>query len=337
MPRQARDLWTRTRWPACIWPVALLVVALGASGCGGRPAAAVTQGAVPAGPASNMQGAVSADGSSTVGPLMQVAAEHFGEFTPGVAVSVGVAGTGGGFERFCAGETDLSDASRAIKPEEAAACRAAGIAYSEITIANDGISVVVNPKDTWASCLTVAQLKQIWNAGSKVGNWRDLDAAYPSVPMRLYGPGTDSGTFDFFTEKINGEADVSRSDYSASEDDNVTVQGVSGEKGGLGYFGLSYYEQNKDTLKALEIDGGSGCVAPSIATVQDKSYTPLSRPLFVYVKDDSLKRPEVQAFVKYYTENAASLATTALFVPLTAEEIATEQSDLAAALTAVGA
>jgi phosphate transport system substrate-binding protein len=279
-----------------------------------------------------MQGAVSADGSSTVGPLMQLAAEHFGEFTPGVAVSVGVAGTGGGFERFCAGETDLSDASRAIKPEEAAACRAAGIAYSEITIANDGISVVVNPKDTWASCLTVAQLKQIWNAGSKVGNWRDLDAAYPSVPMRLYGPGTDSGTFDFFTEKINGEADVSRSDYSASEDDNVTVQGVSGDRGALGYFGLSYAEENASRVKLLGVNAGRGCVRPSTRTVQDGTYTPLSRPLYVYVKHDAARRPAVAAFLRYLVANAGAIARAARFVPLTAEQRATARRELAKAI-----
>jgi phosphate transport system substrate-binding protein len=281
-----------------------------------------------------MQGAVSADGSSTVGPLMQLAAEHFGEFTPGVAVTVGVAGTGGGFQRFCAGETDLSDASRAIKPEEAAACRKAGIAYSEITIANDGISVVVNPHDTWVSCLTVAQLKQIWNAGSKVGNWRDLNPAYPSVAMRLYGPGTDSGTFDFFTEKIDGVADVSRTDYSASEDDNVTVQGVSGDRGGLGYFGLSYAEENASRLKLLGVDGGKGCVRPSTRTVQDGSYTPLSRPLFVYVKHDAAKRPAVAAFLRYLVANAGAIARAARFVPLTVAQRVTARRELAKAIRA---
>jgi phosphate transport system substrate-binding protein len=332
MPRQARDLWSRTRWPARIWPVALLVVALAASGCGGRPRPATTSGAIPAGPESSMQGAISADGSSTVGPLMQLAAEHFGEFTPGVAVSVGVAGTGGGFQRFCAGETDLSDASRAIKPEEAAACRTAGIAYSEITIANDGISVVVNPKDTWVSCLTIGQLKRIWDAGSKVGNWHDLAASYPSVSLRLYGPGTDSGTFDFFTEKVNGEADVSRSDYSASEDDNVTVQGVSGDRGGLGYFGLSYAEENASRLKLLGVDGGKGCVRPSIRTVQDGTYTPLSRPLFVYVKHDAARRPAVAAFLHYLVANAGAIARAARFVPLTAGQRATARRELAKAV-----
>jgi phosphate transport system substrate-binding protein len=332
MPRQACDLRSRTRWPARIWPVALLVLALAATACGGRPRATSAPGAVPAGPASNLQGSVTADGSSTVGPLMQLAAEHFGEFTPGVAVSVGVAGTGGGFQRFCAGETDLSDASRPIKPEEAAACRKAGIAYSEIQVANDGISVVVNQHNTWVSCLTVAQLKRIWNAGSKVGNWHDLAAGYPKVALRLYGPGTDSGTFDFFTGKINGTEDVSRSDYSASEDDNVTVQGVSGDRGGLGYFGLSYAEENASRLKLLAVDGGKGCVRPSTRTVQDGAYSPLSRPLFVYVKHSAASRPEVALFLRYLVSNAAAIATAARFVPLTSAQRAVAGRELARAV-----
>jgi phosphate transport system substrate-binding protein len=287
--------------------------------------------------ASNLSGTITVDGSSTVGPLTTAAAEAFGAANSGVQVTVGISGTGGGFEKFCNGETDLSDASRPIKPEETAKCDAKGIKYHEILVANDGITVVVNKANDWATCLTVDQLKTMWGPDSKASSWKDIDPSFPDEPLKLYGPGTDSGTFDFFTTAINGKGGASRSDYSPSEDDNVTVQGVAGEKGGLGYFGLSYYEQNTDTLKALEIDGGKGCVAPSTATVQDKSYTPLSRPLFVYAKDDALKRPEVQAFLKYYTDNAESLATTALFVPLTPDEIATEQSDFSAALAAVGA
>ena len=307
------------------------------------PAAAASGTDTSAAPAStaaadpSLSGKVSADGSSTVGPLTTAAAEAFGAANPGVQVTVGISGTGGGFEKFCAGETDLSNASRPIKDEEKTACESKGIKFHELLVANDGITVVVNKDNDWAQCLTVDQLKAMWGPDSKASSWKDIDPSFPDESLKLYGPGTDSGTFDFFTAAINGEEDASRSDYSPSEDDNVTVQGVSGEKGGLGYFGLSYYEQNQDTLKALEVDGGSGCVAPSVATVQDKTYTPLSRPLFVYVKDDSLKRPEVQAFVKYLTDNAAQLATTALFVPLTDAEIATEQADLTAALTAVGA
>ncbi len=229
----------------------------------------------------SLSGTIAIDGSSTVGPLMTAAAEGFGAANSGVQVTVGVSGTGGGFEKFCNGETDLSNASRPIKDEEKAACESKGVKFHELLVANDGITVVVNKDNDWATCLTVDQLKAMWGPDSKAGSWKDIDPSFPDEALKLYGPGTDSGTFDFFTAAINGEEDASRSDYSPSEDDNVTVQGVSGEKGGLGYFGLSYFEQNQDTLKALEVDGGAGCVAPSVATVQDKTYTPLSRPLFI--------------------------------------------------------
>lgn len=330
MPRRARDETNRMRSPAWVSLAALLVVALAASGCG-RPTPS-SNVSIPTGPDSNLTGAISVDGSSTVGPLMQLAAERFGAFNSQVNVSVGVAGTGGGFERFCAGETDLSDASRPIKPEEAAACKKAGIAYSEITVANDGISIVVNPRNTWLSCITVAQLAKIWGEKSQVGNWRDLDSAYPRVAMRLYGPGTDSGTFDFFTAQINGTEDVSRSDYSASEDDNVTVQGVSGDRGALGYFGLSYAEENASRLKLLAVDGGEGCVKPSTKTVQNGTYAPLSRPLFVYVKHSSAQRPEVRAFLDYLVTHAGEIATAARFVPLTLRQRAKALNALAAAV-----
>jgi len=272
-----------------------------------------------------LAGTIRIDGSSTVGPLTEAAAEAFQGENPEVRVTVGTSGTGGGFEKFCAGETDISDASREIEDDEIAACRASGITYEAFQVANDGIAVVANPENDWASCLTVDQLKTIWNTGSKVASWKDVDASFADEELTLYGPGTDSGTFDFFTDKINGEEGASRSDYNATEDDNVTVQGVSGEEGGLGYFGLSYYEQNRDKLTAVEVDGGRGCVAPSSETVQDGSYTPLSRPLFIYVKGDSLSNPEVEAFVEYYLANAADLAEQALFVPLTDDQ----QSQLA--------
>ena len=325
--------------------VAVTLTAGVLAACGGssRDDSATTAAAPAAGastaaaPASDLSGTISVDGSSTVGPLTTAAAEAFGAANSGVQVTVGISGTGGGFEKFCAGETDLSDASRPIKDEEKAACDAKGIKFHELLVANDGITVVVNNDNDWATCLTVDQLKAMWGPDSKASSWKDIDPSFPDESLKLYGPGTDSGTFDFFTAAISGKEGASRSDYSPSEDDNVTVQGVAGEKGGLGYLGLSYFEQNQDTLKAVQVDGGSGCVTPSVATVQDKTYTPLSRPLFVYVKDESLKRPEVQAFMKYYTDSAATLATTALFVPLTEAEIATEQADLTAALTAVGA
>jgi phosphate transport system substrate-binding protein len=291
------------------------VLALGLAACGDSGGTGGDGGS-----ASDLSGTIRIDGSSTVGPLTEAAAEAFQGENADVRVTVGTSGTGGGFEKFCAGETDISDASRAIEEDEIEACRRAGISYEEFQVANDGLSVVVNPENDWAQCLTVEQLKKIWNTGSKVNNWNQVDPSFPDQELSLYGAGTDSGTFDYFTEAINGEEGASRSDYNATEDDNVTVQGVSGDTGGLGYFGLSYLEQNSDKLKGVEIDNGGGCVAPSAETVQDGSYAPLSRPLFIYVKADSLSKAEVEAFVEYYLENAATLAEQALFVSLTDEQ-----------------
>ena len=268
-----------------------------------------------------LSGRVVADGSSTVAPLVTLAAELFRKAEPDVDVTVGVSGTGGGFERFCAGETDLADASRPIEDDEKQACAKKRIQFRELQVANDGVSVVVNPDNDWAECLTVEQLQRIWEPGSKVDSWKDLDPSFPDEDIALFGPGTDSGTFDFFTGQIVGEEGKSRSDYSATEDDNVIVNGVSGEKGGLGYFGLSYYEQNKAKLKAVEIDGGDGCVAPSSATVQDGSYQPLSRPLLVYAKVESLEEKlQVSEFLSFLLENQASLAKQSLYVPLTEDQ-----------------
>jgi phosphate transport system substrate-binding protein len=267
-------------------------------------------------------GRVQADGSSTVAPLITLAAERFGKQEPAVKVTVGVAGTGGGFERFCAGETDLSNASRRIEDEEKQACAKKRIAYREIQVANDGISVIVNPDNDWADCLTVDQLKRIWAPGSKVTSWKDLDPSFPDERIQLFGPGTDSGTFDFFTEKIVGEEGASRSDYSATEDDNVIVNGVAGGRGSLGYLGLSYVEQNKGKLRAVEVDGGDGCVAPTAETVQDGTYKPLSRPLLVYANVDALEdKLQVSAFLEFLLDNQRSLAKGALFVPLTEDQL----------------
>ncbi len=281
---------------------------------------------------SSVGGSITVDGSSTVGPFVTVAAEDFAKTGATTAITVGISGTGGGFERFCKGETDISNASRAIKDEEAKACADAGVEYAELQVANDGIAVVANIENDWATCLTTAQLKKIWEPGSKVNNWNQVDPSFPDQDLKLFGAGTDSGTFDFFTDEINGEEGASRTDYQPTEDDNVTVQGVSGEKGGLGYFGLSYFEQNKDKLKDVQVDGGKGCVTPSTETVQDGSYTPLSRPLYVYVKKDSFARPEVKAFLTYMLENQQTIAAEGLFVPLTTEQAAEAQS----ALTALG-
>ena len=235
-------------------------------------------------------------------------------------VTVGVSGTGGGFERFCAGETDISNASRPIEDDEKATCEQKGVEYAEFQVANDALTVIVNNENDWATCLTTEELKKIWEPGSKVNNWNQVRSDFPDQELKLFGPGTDSGTFDYFTDAINGEEGASRTDYSPSEDDNVIVQGVSGEKGGMGYLGFSYYEENQDTLKAVEIDSGDGCVAPSAETAQDGTYTPLSRPLFVYVKTESLAKPEVEAFVQYMLDNADSIAEEVQFVALTDEQ-----------------
>jgi phosphate transport system substrate-binding protein len=317
-------------------PLGLLLattLAVGAIGCGRSSES--SQGGGSDGGKSNLSGRIQADGSSTVGPLTTYAAEQFQKRNPKVRVTVGISGTGGGFERFCNGETDLSDASRPIKDEEKAACRKNDVAYVEFLVANDGIAVVVNKQNTWAKCLAVDQLKKIWEPESKVNNWNQIETAFPDEKLRLFGPGTDSGTFDFFTDKIVGEEGSSRSDYSATEDDNVTVRGVAGEKGGLGYFGLSYFEQNRDELKDLEIDGGDGCVAPSRATVQAGTYKPLSRPLFIYAKKTSFERPEVRAFIRYIVDNERTIAEKALFVPLTKTQEQTAQRELSKAVAAV--
>jgi len=297
--------------------VSALALALVASGCGGD---------------SGGGGVITADGSSTVGPFTTKAAEDW-KAAGGGDVTVGISGTGGGFERFCAGETDISNASRAIKDEEAALCADNGVEYVELRVATDALTNVVNPANDWATCLTVEQLNAIWKPGSTVKSWKQVDPAFPDVPLRLYGAGTDSGTFDYFTEAVNGEEGASRTDYSATEDDNVTVQGVAGDQGALGYFGFSYYEENQDRLKALEVDGGSGCVAPSVEAAQDGSYTPLSRPLFLYVKLSSLRdNPQVEEFVRFALENEQTIAEEARYVPLSREQIDAELQRLEDAL-----
>jgi phosphate transport system substrate-binding protein len=276
-------------------------------------------------------GTIRSDGSSTVGPFMQAAAERFQQENEGTRVTVGVSGTGGGFERFCRGETDISNASRPIDDEEKQICADRGIEFLELPVANDALTVVVNRENDWVECLTVAQLKSIWQTGSKVSSWRDVDPQYPDERLRLYGPGTDSGTFDYFTDEINGEEGASRSDYSATENDNVIVQGVQGERGGLGYFGYTYFEENQDSLKALAIDSGEGCVEPSVETAQSGQYKPLSRPLFIYVKKASLERSEVKDFVTYILDNAREVGEAARFVPATDEQVEEARSALESA------
>jgi phosphate transport system substrate-binding protein len=297
---------------------AILVVGCGREGSDESDGPSATGGA-------QHSGRIEVDGSSTVGPLVQAAAQRFRQEQPDVDVTVGISGTGGGFERFCAGETDISDASRPIKDdEEAPVCKENGVEYTEIQVATDALTVVVNAENDWVDCLTVDQLKKIWEpkAEGNVTSWADVDPGFPDEELVLAGPGTDSGTFDYFTDEIVGEEGASRSDYQPSENDNVIVQAVAGEKGGLGYFGFSYYEQNQSALKAVGIDGGNGCVEPSVQTAQNGDYSPLSRPLFIYVKNQAMQRPEVEAFVDYIVANAQAIAEEALFVPLNETQLA---------------
>lgn len=303
---------------------AAIVAAVGllAAACGGSSGSSGQGG-------SSLSGSIRIDGSSTVAPLSEAAAEFFMQGNKGVQVSVATSGTGGGFEKFCNGETDISDASRPIKSSEKELCAKNGVTYEEVAVALDGLTVVVNNANTWAQCLTVDQLKKIWAPDSKVSNWNEVDPSYPNEKIVLFGAGTDSGTFDYFTEAINGKAGSSRTDYSATEDDNVTVQGVSGSKGALGYFGFSYFEENASKVKAVSINGGKGCVAPSLQSVQDGSYTPLSRPLFVYPSGKALTRPEVKAFMEFYMNENAAIVEQALFVPLTAAQLAKSQAAVA--------
>lgn len=272
------------------------------------------------GGASNLAGKIAIDGSSTVAPLTTAAAEAFNGKNPDVNITVGTSGTGGGFEVFCKGETDISNASREIKDDEAAACKAAGIEYLPVRVASDGITLVTKAGvDVGKVCLNFAELKKIWAPGSKVNNWSQVGSGFKDLPLALAGAGSESGTYDFFNETILGEdakGDViqSRQDYSASEDDNVTVRAVSDAEAGLGYFGFSYYEANTDTMQAFAVDGGKGCVEPTVDSITKGDY-PISRPLYVYVSTKALARPEVKAFVNDYVDNAVQLATDAQFVP----------------------
>ncbi|VTR77217.1 PstS family phosphate ABC transporter substrate-binding protein [Cellulomonas hominis] len=315
--------------PAAVAGAAALVLALTA--CGGQQSGSTSEQSGSGG--SGLSGEVVIDGSSTVEPLSSAAATLYRDEQPGVNVTVATSGTGGGFKRFCADETDISDASRPIKDEEIQACADAGIEYTEIVVANDGLSVVVNPENDWVDCLTVEQLATIWGPESEgeITSWQQVDPSFPDEPLELYGAGTDSGTFDYFTEAINGEEGAIRADYSPSEDDNLTVQGVTGATGGTGFFGLSYAEEYADQIKLVGVDGGDGCVVPSTETVQDGTYVPLGRPLFIYVNNAKYTENEaLRDFVDFYVENSEQAATDALFVPLTDEQRQTAQDELAA-------
>jgi phosphate transport system substrate-binding protein len=265
------------------------------------------------------QGAIKMDGSSTVFPIAEALAEEYQISKRGkTRVTVGIAGTGGGFKKFCRGETDMSNASRPILKEEMEACRAAGIKYVEVPVAFDALTVVVNPQNTWVKTMTVADLKKMWEpaAQGRVTTWKQVRSEWPAERLMLFGPGADSGTFDYFTEAVNGKAKASRGDYTASEDDNTLVQGVENNKTALGYFGFAYYAAHKDKMRAVPIDGGKGPVEPSLEAVTKGTYNPLSRPLFVYVKEASLKRPEVKEFVKFMLTEGSELVAEVGYLPL---------------------
>jgi phosphate transport system substrate-binding protein len=268
---------------------------------------------------SDLGGTIEIDGSSTVFPVTEAVAEEFGAYTGGsVRVLVGQSGTGGGFKRFCAGETELSNASRHMTESERALCEQNGVEHIEMQIAIDGLAVVANPQNTFVECLTVDELRRMWEPGSQLANWSQVRAGFPDEPLKLYGPGTNSGTFDYFTEVIVGQERASRADFTASEDDNVLVQGVAGDRSALGYFGYAYYAENTGRLKAIAVDNGQGCVQATPDAVLSGEYAPLSRPLFLYVSRAALQRTEVAEFVRFYMEHSPVLVPQVGYVPATA-------------------
>ena len=300
-------------------------LALGAAACGSDDD---DDGGGTGGGGGDLSGTIRIDGSSTVGPFAQAAQEAFQGENPGVRITVAQSGTGGGFEKFCAGETDISNASRPIdEEEEVPLCKKEGVEYTEVQVANDGISIATKP-ELQVDCLTTDQLKELWDQGSKVTSLSQIDPQLSDTELTLFGAGTDSGTFDFFTEEINGEEGRTRKDYQPSEDDNVLVQGVAGDPGGLGYFGFSYYEQNQDKLGLVSVDGGDGCVEPSLETISSGEYKPLSRPIFMYPSQEALQRPEVKAFMDYVLENYDAIAEAAAIVPMSQEQADQAKSTL---------
>jgi phosphate transport system substrate-binding protein len=315
---------TSSKWLAAIIAAAILVLGVAACGSSDDETASGSGGSG----GGDLSGSIRIDGSSTVAPLTEAVAEQFMAENSGVRITVGTSGTGGGFEKFCAGETDISDASRAIEPEEEDACKKGGVGYEEVHVATDALTVMINNENP-VSCLTVDQLAAVWGPDSKVDNWSEIPGIEEDFDeeLALFGPGTDSGTFDYFTESINGEEGISRKDYNnVGEDDNATVKGVEGSPGGMGYAGFSFYTENEGNLKALEVDNGKGCVPPSVETAQDGSYAPLSRPLFMYPSEQALQKPEVKAFIEYYLENVNSAAEGLGFVPLTEEQLSESQA-----------
>ncbi len=291
--------------PILILSIFLILLSCVISGCAGSDS-----------DSSGKSNEILIDGSSTVFPISQAVAEEFRKGREEVQIPVGISGTGGGFKRFVNGETDVSNASRRIKASEKELAVQNGVSFTEFVVSYDGLSVVINKSNDFADCLTTQELKMIWEPGSQISNWNQVRSNFPDKPLRLYGPDTDSGTFDYFTAEINGEEDASRSDYTASSDDNVLVQGVSGDQGAMGYFGYAYFVENASLLKVLSVDDGAGCVEPSIETINDGSYMPLSREMYIYVNDSSMERPEVRDFIEFYMNNAGELAEEVGYVGL---------------------
>ena len=293
-----------------------LVTIAALTSCGG------TKTETPAGETAKLTGTIQIDGSSTVFPITEAIAEEFRTSQPDVKVPTGYSGTGGGFKKFIRNEIDICDASRAIKEGEAKQCDSAGIKYAEIEIAKDGLSIVVSKQNTWLKDITVAELKMLWEpaAQGKINTWNQVRSTWPKEPIKLFGAGTASGTFDYFTEEITGEKGACRGDYTASEDDNVLVQGIGSDKNALGFFGLAYFEANKDKLSLVAVDNGSGAIVPSMETVMNGTYAPLSRPLFIYVNSKAAARPEVKSFVDFYLANVATLVPEVGYIALTAEQ-----------------
>jgi phosphate transport system substrate-binding protein len=322
-------------------------VALLAAACSGGASSAPSDGAstapsaapsaAPSSSGESLSGTVTIDGSSTVYPITEAVAEEFQKANPGVTVPVAFSGTGGGFKKFCVGETDINDASRPIKKDdegEGVACAANGVEYVELQVAIDGLSVVVNPANDWASCLTVDELKAIYGPESPENLlWSDVRAGFPAEKVNRYMPGADSGTFDYFTEEINGEVDASTSHAVQSEDDNTLVTGVAGDKNAIAYFGYAYFVENSDKVKAVAVDGGSGCVEPTDSTINDNSYSPLSRPLFIYPDvGKAIERPELVAFVDFYLANTNALSAEVGYVALPDNLLQAEKDEWAAAV-----
>ena len=311
----------RIKFRASIIPALLVTAGLLLAACtaqtqtpGGQPAPGQSA------PTQRLSGSININGSSTVFPISEAMGEEFMKVHRSVRVTVGISGTGGGFQKFCAGETDIQNASRSISKTEIEACSKNNVNYVELPVAYDGLSVVVNTQNTWATCMTVAEIKKIWEpeAQGVITNWKQVRSSFPDAPLKLYGAGSDSGTFDYFTLGINGKEKASRGDYTPSEDDNVLVQGVSGDKNALGYFGYAYYVENQNKLKLVAIDakGDGQCIAPDEKSIQTFSYH-LSRPIFIYVKTAATERPEVQEFIKFHldSKNAQELIKQVGYVP----------------------